>query len=135
MKQGIDVTLDDGTIIKAEELTGEPLKGRKIVYLGDTSDASNLIDAAKDCDILIHEATTDDARLKDCAKLGHATPLVAARMGLRCNARRLGDQKSLILYVIMFPNITCTLSPLTIYCSSSTTIIFFFLWFDCFVMM
>ena len=91
MKLGIDVVLDDGTIIKAEELTGVPLKGRKIVYLGDTSDASNLIEAAKDCDILIHEATTDDARLKDCAKLGHATPLVAARMAIRCNARRLGD--------------------------------------------
>ena len=91
VKLGLDVMLDDGTIIKAEELTGEPLKGRKVVYLGDTSDASNLIEAAKDCDILIHEATTDDARLKDCAKLGHATPSVAARMAIQCNARRLGD--------------------------------------------
>ena len=100
VKLGIDVVLDDGTVVKAEELTGEPLKGRKIVYLGDTSDASNLIEAAKDCDILVHEATTDDARMKDCAKLGHATPLVAARMALRCNARRLGNL--LRIYLILF---------------------------------
>ena len=55
------------------ELTGPPLKGRKLVYLGDTSDASNLTQHALDCDILIHESTTDDARRVNAAKKGHAT--------------------------------------------------------------
>ena len=41
---------------------------RKLVYVGDTSDASNLIKEAMDCDILIHEATGDEVRRSSVAR-------------------------------------------------------------------
>jgi ribonuclease BN (tRNA processing enzyme) len=61
-QMGMDVTLADGTIIRAADVTGPPVKGRKLVYIGDTGDASNIIEAARDCDLLVHDATGLDPR-------------------------------------------------------------------------
>lgn len=46
----------DGKEIEPEEVI-ETMPGRKIVYSGDTAKCSNLIDHAKNADLLIHEAT------------------------------------------------------------------------------
>ena len=59
---GKDVILPDGSIIRAADVTGPSVKGRKLVYVGDTGDASNIIEAAKDCDLLVHDATGLDPR-------------------------------------------------------------------------
>ena len=59
---GKDVTLPDGSIIRAADVTGPSVKGRKLVYVGDTGDASNIIEAARDCDLLVHDATGLDPR-------------------------------------------------------------------------
>ena len=61
-QMGMDVTLADGSIIRATDVTGPPVKGRKLVYIGDTGDASNIIEAARDCDLLVHDATGLDPR-------------------------------------------------------------------------
>lgn len=45
-----------GEEIKPEQVV-EQVRGRKIVYSGDTSKCQRTIDAAEDADILIHEAT------------------------------------------------------------------------------
>lgn len=61
-QMGKDVTLADGSIIRAADVTGSPVKGRKLVYIGDTGDASNIVEAARDCDLLVHDATGLDPR-------------------------------------------------------------------------
>ena len=61
-QMGKDVTLADGSIVRAADVTGPPVKGRKLVYVGDTGDASNISEAAKDCDLLVHDATGLDPR-------------------------------------------------------------------------
>eukprot|EP00128_Syssomonas_multiformis_P001453 Colp12_sorted_trinity150504_noHs@7846 len=57
LKDGKPINLPDGTIIEPKDVLGPRRAGRKIVVLGDTSDASALFDAAADCDVLIHECT------------------------------------------------------------------------------
>eukprot|EP00596_Hydrurales_sp_CCMP1899_P010460 CAMPEP_0119051144 /NCGR_PEP_ID=MMETSP1177-20130426/72861_1 /TAXON_ID=2985 /ORGANISM="Ochromonas sp, Strain CCMP1899" /LENGTH=323 /DNA_ID=CAMNT_0007030253 /DNA_START=659 /DNA_END=1630 /DNA_ORIENTATION=- len=89
LKLGKNISLSDGTVIYSRDVTGPSIKGRKLVVLGDTSDASNMISLGKDCDLLIHESTAEDEREGIMGKNGHATPSVATQMALQCNAKKL----------------------------------------------
>ena len=89
LKSGNDVVLEDATVIKAKDVLGPAITGRKIVILGDTSDASILASAAKDCDILVHESTYAN-EFEEISKLrGHSTPNIAALTAIQFNAKRL----------------------------------------------
>ena len=43
------------------------LHASQMVYLGDTRDASNVVEMARDCDLLVHEVTGPEPR-KDLPK-------------------------------------------------------------------
>ena len=91
-KSGRDLLVKQGSeerLVRAEEVCGAPIAGRKIVILGDTSDASNIGSAAMDCDILVHEATAGNEFQRTLVARGHSTPRMAAEMAIRFNARRL----------------------------------------------
>jgi ribonuclease BN (tRNA processing enzyme) len=49
----------------------------QMVYLGDTRDASNVVEMARDCDLLVHEVTGPEPR-KDLLKrkVRHASSIV-----------------------------------------------------------
>jgi len=69
-----------GRVIAPEQVIGPMRPGRKIVYSGDTRPSDEVIRAAKNADLLIHEATlaTD---LKEYAKtVGHSTAAEAAQI-------------------------------------------------------
>ena len=51
----------DGKIIKPEMVLGPPRAGKKVTYSGDTRPCKKLIELARDSDVLIHEATYEDA--------------------------------------------------------------------------
>lgn len=55
ISKGEDITLSNGTVIHAADLIGETRRGRKFVFLGDTSNSDSLLDAGRDCTFLIHE--------------------------------------------------------------------------------
>jgi ribonuclease Z len=57
LKQGIDVTLSDGTILIAADFIGSLVPGRVIAILGDTRACASIIRLAYRADVLIHEAT------------------------------------------------------------------------------
>ena len=89
LQQGRSVKLPSGKIVKPEEVVGPPRKGRKIVYTGDTQPSKTLMKFAKDVDLLIHDSTFDD-NLADRAKEdGHSTPMQAAKIAKKANAKRL----------------------------------------------
>uniref|UniRef100_A0A915HM66 ribonuclease Z n=1 Tax=Romanomermis culicivorax TaxID=13658 RepID=A0A915HM66_ROMCU len=48
-------------------------KGYKVVYSGDTLESTRLINAGRDADLLIHEATLDDSRVADAKTKYHCT--------------------------------------------------------------
>ncbi len=89
LADGESVTLDDGRVITPEEVSLPPDKGLKIVYSGDTRPCDNMREAAKDADILIHEAmyTEEHSHLAD--ERGHSTAKQAAKIALDANVRLL----------------------------------------------
>lgn len=89
LKAGKDVTLNDGRVLRSQELLGAPTRGRKITIVSDTSDASSVFELAKNSDILVHEASFDDSKRKKALELGHSSPRQAATAALKCNSKLL----------------------------------------------
>jgi ribonuclease Z len=89
LQHGLDVTLDDGRVIVPAQVVGPPRRGRKIVYSGDTKPCAALLALARDADLLIHEATVDDALAERAGQYGHSTPRQAASLAKEANVKRL----------------------------------------------
>jgi ribonuclease Z len=89
LQRGEAVTLDDGRIVRSEEVVAAPRRGRRVVYCCDTEPCDAAVDLARDCDLLIHEATYANDLADEAATRGHSTAAQAAHIALRANARRL----------------------------------------------
>jgi ribonuclease Z len=89
LQRGESITLKDGRNIKPEMVLGPSRKGRKIVISGDTRPIDEMIDFARNADVLIHESTFDSA-LEDISNdFGHSTALQAAKIAKKANVDKL----------------------------------------------
>ena len=61
----------------------------KLVYSGDCRPSQSLVKAGMDCDLLIHEATFDDARMEDALKKRHSTSSEARRLAAQMRAKHV----------------------------------------------
>lgn len=61
--------------------------GWKLVYSGDTMPCQNLVDAGRDCDVLIHEASMEDELEQEARFKKHSTVSQAIDIGMSMNAR------------------------------------------------
>ncbi|OPA74664.1 ribonuclease Z [Paenibacillus selenitireducens] len=78
IKQGIDLRLDDGRVIRASDMISEPQPGVIVTILGDTRPCQGSLRLAKDADVLVHEATFMEG-LEDLAETYyHSTTKQAA---------------------------------------------------------
>ncbi|MFQ5909946.1 MAG: ribonuclease Z [Thermoplasmata archaeon] len=68
---------------------GEKRAGRKIAYSGDTLPSQEFADAARECDVLIHDATTDASLEEKANEFGHSSSRQAALIARDCGARKL----------------------------------------------
>lgn len=89
LQHGHEVELQDGRIIKPEDVTGPPRLGRKIVYTGDTRPFRGFAKFAVNADLIIHDATLDDELAERAEEDGHSTPKQAAKNAKKANAKRL----------------------------------------------
>lgn len=89
LKEGRTVTLEDGRIIHGKDYLETIRKGKKIAILGDTIPCQASIDLAQDVDLLIHEATQEQALEEKALERGHSTTVHAATIAKQANARRL----------------------------------------------
>ena len=79
----------DGKIIKPEQVLGPPRAGKKVTYSGDTRPCEKLIELAKDSDVLIHEATYEDADKDKAIENCHSTSKEAAEIAKEANVKLL----------------------------------------------
>ena len=88
MHNGEEVEID-GRIIKPEQVLGEPRKGIKITYSGDTRPCEEMIMLARDSTILIHESTFLKQDYTNAEEYAHSTSIDAAYVAKDSNSKEL----------------------------------------------
>jgi len=89
LHDGEPVELDDGTVVRPEQVVGDPRPGRRFVYTGDTRPSDEVAAVAEDADVLVHEGTFADDRTERARKTGHSTARQAAELAAEAGAARL----------------------------------------------
>jgi ribonuclease Z len=89
LHQGKTVTLPDGRTIGPTDLVGAPRRGRRLVYTGDTRPHLPVIEAAREADLLVHEATFAGDEAERAQETGHSTAAEAAKVAHDAGVRRL----------------------------------------------
>ena len=74
IKRGETITTVDGRQVSSAEVVGPPRPGRKLVVLGDTTDSSEFAALASGADVIVHEATNENAHEEKARANGHSTP-------------------------------------------------------------
>src|ERR671922_137150 len=59
-QRGEPVTLADGRVVTPDAVLGPARPGRKLVLAGDTAPSQHVVEAAREADVLVHEATFTD---------------------------------------------------------------------------
>ncbi|MGL4670179.1 MAG: ribonuclease Z [Methanobacteriaceae archaeon] len=88
LHNGQCVTVGD-EVIEPHQVLGEDRTGIKIVYSGDTTPNSNVIDLSQNCDILIHESTFNESDRDKAIENQHSTAKDAAQVAKLANASSL----------------------------------------------
>jgi ribonuclease Z len=68
---------------------GEKRPGRAVVVTGDTRPCAATLEASRDADLLIHEATFGDEEAERAIETGHSTAREAAQIARDAGVRRL----------------------------------------------
>ncbi|PSA93140.1 ribonuclease Z [Bacillus atrophaeus] len=89
IKQGEEVTLEDGRVINGRDFLDEPKKGRIVAFSGDTRVCSNVKELAVDADVLVHEATFAKGDDKLAHDYFHSTTEQAAKTAKEAGAKKL----------------------------------------------
>jgi ribonuclease Z len=86
---GEPVELDDGTVIKPEQVVGDPRPGRTMVYTGDTRPTDRTVEIAEQADLLIHDATFGSDNEGRAGRTAHSTAAEAAELGSTADVKQL----------------------------------------------
>jgi ribonuclease Z len=73
LQRGESVTLADGTTITPDRVLGPARPGRKVVIAGDGAPAETVIEAARNADVLVHEATFCEDERERARETLHST--------------------------------------------------------------
>ncbi|HSV42291.1 MAG TPA: ribonuclease Z [Methanomassiliicoccales archaeon] len=79
----------DGRKVSPEMVLGPSRPGLIVAYSGDSLPTDEFVDAARGCDIMIHEATVESSLEEKAAIYGHSTAAQAAQVALRAGAKKL----------------------------------------------
>jgi ribonuclease Z len=89
LKKGETVATDSGSVIRPKDVLGKSKKGKKLVVLGDTNDTRLIEEMSADCDLIVHEATMENALREKAIEFGHSTPAMAADFAHKVRAKKL----------------------------------------------
>lgn len=83
------MTLLDGKVLKASDVISESVPGRKVCIISSGRDSSGLAAAAKNCDVLIHEAAYSNSKSAIASEKGHSNTELAVTAAKNFKAKRL----------------------------------------------
>jgi len=89
IKNGKDITLDDGRIIPNDLLTFDPIPTKSYAFCSDTIYDESIISIIKDADILYHETTFLESEADKAEKTMHSTAKQAATIARKANVKQL----------------------------------------------
>ena len=89
IKNGRDITLDDGTVIENDKLTFEPVPAKSYAFCSDTVYHEGIVETIRDVDILYHESTFLESESVLAEKTMHCTAREAAAIALKANVKQL----------------------------------------------
>ena len=89
LQSGESITLND-RVIMPSDVMGEARKGLKIIFTGDTTKCDSIINASRDADLLICEATYgEDSQAEKAKDYGHMNFAQAAEIARDADVKRL----------------------------------------------
>lgn len=89
IKNGKDITLDNGEVIANSELSFDPPKPKSYAFCSDTIYDESLAAKIKDVDVLYHESTFLESEAELATKTKHATAMQAAKVAKAANVKTL----------------------------------------------
>ncbi|KPL18304.1 MAG: hypothetical protein AMJ92_08695 [candidate division Zixibacteria bacterium SM23_81] len=89
LQQGKSVTLDDGRVIRPQEVLGNPRKGRKFTYAVDTRPCEAVVELARGADLLVHDGMFAQDLVEDAQQMGHSTAMQAAQVAKEAGIHQL----------------------------------------------
>ncbi len=89
LASGHSVHATDGSLVRPDQVVSPSRPGRLLALLGDTEDGSQLMPAARDCDLLVCEATYDAGREAKARQWGHSSTTMTGRLAALLQARTL----------------------------------------------
>jgi len=89
LHRGQPVTLSDGKVIDSSDLVGPSRPGRRVVFGGDGRPCAGTIEASRDADLLIHEATFANEEAPRAVETGHSTAREAAEVAAAAGVKQL----------------------------------------------
>lgn len=89
IKNGRDITLEDGRIIPNHKLTFEPIPPLSYAFCSDTKYSEEIIPLIENVSVLYHESTFLQSEEALALKTMHSTAKEAARIALKANVTQL----------------------------------------------
>jgi len=89
IKNGKDITLDDGRVIENDKLTFDPMPPLSYAFCSDTVYNESIVPLLTNVDVLYHESTFLDSEETLAGKTMHSTAKEAARIALKANVKQL----------------------------------------------
>jgi len=87
--QGETITLDDGRVMHPDDVLGPPRAGARLVFVGDAGRVDDLVDAAREADALVIEATYCQDEADKAQQFGHLTAAQAAWLARQAQVKLL----------------------------------------------
>ena len=89
LKQGSDLKKEDGTIVKNEMVTFDPLPTQSYAFCSDTVYNEEIIPLIENVDVLYHESTFLEQDIDKCIPTGHSTAMQAATIAKKAHVKNL----------------------------------------------
>lgn len=89
IKNGNDITLDDGSVIANAELSFDPIEPKSYAFCSDTIYDESIVPLIENCDVLYHETTFLESEAEKAEKTMHSTAKQAASIAAQANVKQL----------------------------------------------